>query len=92
MSKSIARKLAALEQQLNALVPALLEITVRGGLPGSDDPLFAGAGEMRWQRAPDETFVAFRERAVRAAMAAGERFIIIGGLPQRPQAEGTGVT
>jgi len=38
---------------------------------------------MRWERAPAETLAAFRERAVAAATAAGERRIVIGGLKKK---------
>jgi hypothetical protein len=83
MNKSIERRLSALERRTNLPGLGVQEIIIRGGLPGSDEPTFAGAGEMRWQRTADEPFPAFRARAVTAAMAAGQRFTVFGGLPQR---------
>jgi hypothetical protein len=87
VSRAIERRLIAAERRLNPPVPEVSEIFIirliitPGGLPKSDDdPTFATAGEMRWERAPAETFAAFRERAVAAATAAGERRIVIGGL------------
>jgi hypothetical protein len=87
VSRAIERRLIAAEFRLNPPpVPAVQEIIIireiitPGGLPGSDDdPTFATAGEMRWERAPAETLAAFRERAVAEATAAGERRIVIGG-------------
>ena len=71
MSRAIERRLIAAERRLNPSVPAvqeifiIREIIIPGGLPGSDDdPTFATAGEMRWERAPSETLSAFRARAV----------------------------
>lgn len=87
MSRALERRLIVAERRLNPPVPAggefviIREIITPGGLPGSDDdPTFATAGEMRWERAPAETLAAFRARAVAAATAAGERRIVIGGL------------
>jgi hypothetical protein len=86
VSRALERRLIAAERRLNPPVPAggefviIREIITPGGLPGSDDdPTFATAGEMRWERAPAETLAAFRARAVAAATAAGERRIVIGG-------------
>jgi len=82
MSRAVQRRLVAIERQLNPCVAATQEIIILGGLPGSDDPTFASAGKMRWQRAPDESLSAFRARAMAAATAASEPHLIIGGLPQ----------
>ena len=80
MSRAIERRLIAAERRLNPPVPAVQEIfIIREIVSSRDDPTFATAGEMRWERAPAETLAAFRERAVAAATAAGERRIVIGG-------------
>jgi hypothetical protein len=81
MNKTLERRLTAAERRLNPPVPRIKEIVILGGLPGSDDPTFATAGDLRWERAPAETLPAFRARAMAAATAAGERYIVIGGLP-----------
>jgi hypothetical protein len=81
VNRAIERRLAAVERRLNPPVPTIQEIMILGGLPGSDDPTFATAGQIRWERAPAETLPAFRARAVAAATAAGETYIVIGGLP-----------
>ena len=79
MTSRLERRVAAIERRMVAHLE-IMEIAVRGGLPGSDDdPTFATAGGIRWERAPAETLAAFRERAVAAATAAGERYIVIGG-------------
>ena len=81
MSRAIERRLIAAERRLNPPVPAVQEIfIIREIVSSRDDPTFATAGEMRWERAPAETLAAFRERAEAEATAAGERRIIIGGL------------
>ena len=87
MRKDTEQRLAAIERRLHPLARTIQEIIIRGGLPGSDDPTFARAGEMRWQRTPDESFAVFRARAMTEASAAGERFIIIGGLPNLSEAD-----
>lgn len=91
MNRAIERRLAAAERRLNPLVPPIKEIMILGGLPGSHDPTFATAGDLRWERAPAELFPAFRARAVAAATAAGEPFVVMGGLPERFKADRTDV-
>ena len=83
MSRTLERRLIAVEQRLNPPVPRIQEIMVLGGLPGSDDgdPTLATAGEMQWERAPAESFAAFRARTRASAEAAGVAFIVFGGLP-----------
>jgi hypothetical protein len=82
VNRAIERRLTAAERRLNPPVPRIQEIVILGGLPGSDDdPTFATVGAIRWERAPAETLAAFRERAVAATTAAGERYIVVGGLP-----------
>jgi hypothetical protein len=80
--RAIERRLIAVERRLNPPVPRFQEIVILGGLPGSDnDPTLATVGEMQWERAPAESFAAFRARTGAAAEAAGLAFIIFGGLP-----------
>jgi hypothetical protein len=80
-TRRLDRRVAAIERRMVAHLE-IMEIAVRGGLPGSDDdPRFATVGGIRWERAPAESLAAFRARAVAAATAAGERHIIIGGCP-----------
>jgi hypothetical protein len=80
MNKAIERRLVAAEQQLTPPRAMPQVILIRGGLHG-DDPTFATAGDLRRERAPNESFVAFRARAVTAATTADEPFIVFGGLP-----------
>ena len=54
-------------------------IIITGGLP-EGDTLHATAGAHSWDCDPDESFEAFRVRASTAALEAGERLLIIGGL------------
>jgi hypothetical protein len=75
--KSIERRLAAIEQRLMPSRAGPLVIIFEGGFGG--EPMFATAGDLRWERAPDETLGDFEARAVAAGTAAGERFIFIGG-------------
>jgi hypothetical protein len=85
VSRAIERRLIAAERRLNPPVPAVEEIfIVREIVSSRDDPMFAAAGEMRWERAPTETSAAFRERAVAEATAAGERRIVIDGQASPP--------
>jgi hypothetical protein len=80
VSRAIERRLAAAERRLNPPVPRIEEVVILGGLPGSDDdPTFAAAGGMRWERAPAESFAEFRARTRAAAEAAGVAFILFGG-------------
>jgi hypothetical protein len=58
-------------------------VTILGGLD-DDLPQIACAGGRRWEREPEETLAAFTARAQVEASAAGERILILGGLPDRP--------
>jgi hypothetical protein len=58
--------------------PLVLEI--RGGLPDGDST-FANAGAMHWEQTPGEQYSAFCARVVAEATEAGERLVLIGGLP-----------
>jgi hypothetical protein len=76
-----------LESRLTALVwrqqqhGEVKVVVIRGGLHDGD-PTYGNAGELRFQRADDETFPAFQARTAAAAAAGGERLVIIGGLPE----------
>jgi len=76
------RRLKAIEKRVRAKPGVgtfrILEIT--GGLPGPIN--FAYAGSHRWERAGDEEFEDFVERSARAAFAAGEMILNVGGLPR----------
>jgi hypothetical protein len=78
VSRAIERRLIAAERRLNPPVPRIREVNL-GGDPGSDGgPTLAGGG-MGWERAPGESFAAFRARTRAAAEAAGVAFILFGG-------------
>jgi hypothetical protein len=75
VSRAIERRLIAAERRLNPPVPRIREVVVRGG----GNPTLAAADGMEWERAPAESFAAFRARARAAAEAAGVAFILFGG-------------
>jgi hypothetical protein len=79
MPSKLERRLTALERHQHHRGPMVL--VIRGGVTGGD-PTYAKAGELRFQRADDETFPAFQARAVAAVATAGERFVVIGGLQE----------
>jgi hypothetical protein len=73
-------RIAALERRrapANAM-PTLIRIT--GGLPDAD-PMRTTVGDEELEREADETLRAFEARVLAAARAVGQRFVIIGGLP-----------
>ena len=78
--KSIARRLVAIERRLAPPSAVPQVIIISGGAHGGE-PTHATAGDMTWERAPVESFADFQARAVAAATAAGERFVVIGGIP-----------
>lgn len=80
MNRAIERRLAAAEQRLMPTQATPQVIIVRGGVHARD-PTFAAAGGLRWGRRPGELFADFQARAVNEAAAAGECFVVIGGLP-----------
>ena len=82
MNRAIERRLAAAEQRLMPTQATPQVIIVRGGLHAGD-LTFATAGSLRWERAPGESFAGLKARAVDEAAAAGERFVVIRGLPSR---------
>jgi hypothetical protein len=79
MTKAIERRLAAAERRLMPRRAAPQVIIICGGFQDGH-PTFATVGSVRWERAPAESFADFKARAV--AAAAGERFVVIGGLPR----------
>src|SRR5438105_2675661 len=81
MNKKIERRLVDAERRLNPPSAEPLVIIIRGGL-NKDDPTFASAGELRWNRAPAESFAEFRARAMAVSMAVGKPFVVFGGLPE----------
>jgi hypothetical protein len=78
--RKLQRRLDALERRLMPRGANPLVLEIRGGL-NDDEPTFARAGAMHWERAPSELYTAFCERVVAEATAAGERLVLIGGLP-----------
>jgi hypothetical protein len=74
------RRIAALEKRFATVsnIPTLIRIT--GGLPDAD-PVRAMVGDQELERETDETLRAFEARALACAKAAGQQFVIVGGLP-----------
>jgi hypothetical protein len=77
MSKAFERRIVAVERRLlpSKFVPRL--IIVRGGLPDSG-PTHATVGGHQME-------CRFHERVLSAATAAGEPFVVVGGLPTEPR-------
>jgi hydroxymethylpyrimidine/phosphomethylpyrimidine kinase len=71
-------RIAALEQQRAPSEPEL--ILIRGGLTEFDDTR-ATIGSDTLTRGADETFAAFKARALAHATATGAGCVCIGGLP-----------
>lgn len=59
---------------------AAMRVTIEGGLPC--EPWWAYAGELRLYRDGAETFEEFAARCLDAAREAGERLLVVGGLPR----------
>jgi hypothetical protein len=56
-------------------------VVIHGGmLPAGEDPTIGKAADLRLERGEDESFAAFTERAKAAAVLAGERLVVLGGL------------
>jgi hypothetical protein len=56
-------------------------VVIHGGLqPPGVDPTFGKVGDLRLERGEDESFAAFTERAKAAAVLAGKRLVVFGGL------------
>ena len=77
---TVRRRLQALERQI-ASNDDMTVVTIFGGLP---EPFLktATGGARKWQQVVGESGDAFRGRIVECARASGERFVVIGGLPE----------
>jgi hypothetical protein len=83
MSSALERRLAIVERRVMPSSRKPLVIIVRGGLTGGE-PVYAAAGDLRWERAPGEPLESFKTRAAAEASAAGKALVVVGGLPPRP--------
>jgi hypothetical protein len=83
MASDLEKRIAQLERRLNMKRSGLRVLVVKGGLPPGE-PLFAVSGEHEWLREPTEVLEDFCERVAAAARDAGERSLLIGGLPSTP--------
>jgi hypothetical protein len=81
MVNRLESRIAALERRQQQQHGEVKVVVIRGGLHDGD-PNYGKVGELRFQRADDESFPAFQARVVAAAAAAGERLVVIGGLPE----------
>ena len=79
MTRALERRLAIVEQQLTPPRADPQVILIRGCLHGGD-PMHATVGGRCLECAPGKSFADFKARAVAAAMAAGERFVVVRGL------------
>ena len=83
---SLKARLAAAEARLRKVKgPALLCITITGGLKSHGPDNFAQIGDLLWRREANETVDAFQRRVREAAI--GKRIVVFGGLPPRPVEE-----
>jgi hypothetical protein len=80
---SIASRIASAEGRLAILRPGLRIITIHGGLTADASGDIATIDGEQLARLVDETSDEFRSRAMAAAIAAGARTLIYGGLPMR---------
>jgi hypothetical protein len=79
---SLNARLAYAERALAILRPGLRVITIRGGLTADASGDIATIDGDHLKRLAGETSDGFRARARAAAIAAGARTLIYGGLPQ----------
>lgn len=84
----LTRRLDVLERRMNAELPGTLPpsgplrvVIIHGTLPPGE-PLWGTAGSHEWLREPGEDLDAFADRVAAAAREAGERLLVLGGLPQ----------
>jgi hypothetical protein len=84
----LTRRLDVLERRMNAELPGTLPpggplrvVIIHGTLPPGE-PLWGTAGPHEWLREPGEDLDAFADRVAAAAREAGERLLVLGGLPQ----------
>jgi hypothetical protein len=79
MDGRLESRITALEQSRQRSGVQIL--VIHGGmLPAGENPTFGKAGDLQLERREDETFPAFMERAKAAAVLAGERLVVLGGL------------
>jgi hypothetical protein len=74
------RRIAAVERRLTPAGAIQTLIRITGGLTDSG-PLCAMVGDQVLEREADETLRDFEARALDVAKAAGEQFVLVGGLP-----------
>jgi hypothetical protein len=80
---TLRARIATAEGRLAILRPGLREVVIRGGLaPGVAD--IATIDGEPLARSDGETPEAFRARAREAAIAAGAKVLVLGGLPAWP--------
>jgi hypothetical protein len=80
VKRNLLNRLTAAERRLTPAGFSIQEFIISGGLtPGV--ALISTVGGHRFKGEPGETLEAFRARVVAAAHMAGERFVVIGGLP-----------
>jgi Asp/Glu/hydantoin racemase len=80
---TLRARIATAEGRLAILRPGLREIVIRGGLDRGVASIATIDGEPL-ARAEGETSEAFRARAREAAIAAGAKVLVLGGLPAWP--------
>jgi hypothetical protein len=79
MTRTIKRRIGAVEKRTRPKRVGLQAIMIEGGLPG---PIrWAEGGGQVWERAVDETFDAFENRVIANVKAAGLKSVMIVGLP-----------
>jgi hypothetical protein len=81
MNRAIERRLVKLERRLAPPNDEMQVLIIKGGMC-SDGGMTADAGSLNWTQGPGESFAAFKARAIADAISAGQRHIIIGGLPE----------
>jgi hypothetical protein len=85
VSRTIERRLAAVERRLQMRKPIVHEVYVTGGLvQGRISKQASIAGGRTIEPEPDEDFVHFQERICVLARSEDARFIVYGGLPHGP--------
>jgi hypothetical protein len=80
---TLRARIATAEGRLAILRPGLRVINIRGGLAPAVSDIATIDGEPI-ARADGETSEAFRARACEAAIAAGAKVLVLGGLPAWP--------
>jgi hypothetical protein len=83
MNRVIERRLVKLERRLAPPSDDVTVFIIKGGIC-SDGGTTADAGRLNWTQGLDESLAAFKARVIADATSAGQRHIIIGGLPEQP--------